>query len=90
MHVALAGDVARTHALIALAAELAEAGCALDPPTVEACKVLDKFYAPTRYPDALGGVDPTKAFTEREAAGAVEQARIVIDFVRRRQDSDAG
>lgn len=83
MLVALAGDVARTHALTALAAELSEAGSALDAGTLDACKVLDKFYAPTRYPDALGGVDPTLVFTEREALGAVEHARAVLDFVRR-------
>jgi len=79
--VILSGDVARTHALIVLAAELAESGRPLDAQALEACKILDKFYAPTRYPDALGGIDPTQVFTEREARNAVERARHVLDFV---------
>ncbi len=74
------GDSARTHALVVLAAELVSAGTALDEPVLEACKVLDKFYAPTRYPDALGGVDPTEIFTEREAREAVSLARHVLTF----------
>jgi len=79
--VALAGDVARTHALTALAAELDGTGRPLDAQTLEACKILDKFYAPTRYPDALGGIDPTEVFTEREARDAVVRARYVVEFV---------
>lgn len=43
---------------------------------------LDKYYVPTRYPNALPGGIPSKAFDENDARSAVRLAREVIDFVK--------
>ncbi|MGB9627376.1 MAG: HEPN domain-containing protein [Thermodesulfobacteriota bacterium] len=43
---------------------------------------LDKYYIPTRYPNALPGGIPSKAFDEDDAKHAIQLAREVIDFVK--------
>jgi HEPN domain-containing protein len=45
---------------------------------------LDKYYIPTRYPNALPGGIPSKAFDESDAKSAIRLAREVIDFVKLR------
>ncbi len=80
------GDIVRTHALGALLEELAEAGVRPDNAVVDAAKVLDKYYAPTRYPDALGGIDPTGLFTKDEALAAVAQAERIAAFAKHRME----
>jgi HEPN domain-containing protein len=45
---------------------------------------LDKYYIPTRYPNALPGGIPSKAFDENDAKSAIRLAKEVIDFVRSR------
>jgi len=45
---------------------------------------LDKYYIPTRYPNALPGGIPSKAFDENDAKSAIRLAREVIDFVKAR------
>ena len=47
---------------------------------------LDKYYIPTRYPNALPGGIPSKAFDENDAKSAIRLAKEVIDFVRSRGD----
>lgn len=42
---------------------------------------LDKYYIPTRYPDALPGGTPRDAFEHADAANAIEKARKVIEKV---------
>ncbi len=43
---------------------------------------LDKYYIPTRYPNALPGGIPSKAFDEKDAEKAISQAEKVINFIR--------
>jgi len=45
---------------------------------------LDKYYIPTRYPNALPGGIPSKAFDENDAKNAICLAKEVIDFVKTR------
>jgi HEPN domain-containing protein len=45
---------------------------------------LDKYYVPTRYPNALPGGIPSKAFDENDAENAIHLAKEVIDFVKLR------
>ena len=49
---------------------------------VDAGKVLDQYYIPTRYPDALGfpGV-PYETYTERQADEAVQFATAILELV---------
>jgi HEPN domain-containing protein len=84
------GDVVRTHSLGTLLEELAEAGIDADASVVEAAKVLDKYYAPTRYPDALGGIDPTAIFTSTEASAAIALAENIVVFAKARLERLTG
>jgi HEPN domain-containing protein len=77
--VAHAGDAARDHAIVALLAE-AETFAAVAPALLDRARRLDKFYVATRYPDALGGLDPTIMFGESEATEAVGWAELVVAF----------
>lgn len=43
--------------------------------------LLDKYYIPTRYPDALPGGIPSEAFDEEDARRAISLAQKIIDFV---------
>lgn len=43
---------------------------------------LDKYYIPTRYPNALPGGIPAGAFDENDARRALELAREIIEFVK--------
>lgn len=45
---------------------------------------LDKYYIPTRYPNALPGGIPSKAFDENDAKNAIRLTKEVIDFVKSR------
>ena len=56
-------------------------GVAVDAGVREAASVLDRYYAPTRYPDALGGADPGRVFLERDAREALEYVQTVFALV---------
>ena len=52
-------------------------------PAVDAGKILDQYYIPTRYPDAIGfpGV-PFETYTARQANEAVQLATTIVNLVR--------
>ena len=79
--VAAADDVPRVHAVTVLLDELAMCGVAVDAGVREPASVLDRYYAPTRYPDALGGADPGRVFLERDAREALEYVQTVFALV---------
>lgn len=45
---------------------------------------LDKYYIPTRYPNALPGGIPKEAFDAEDAKRAISTAKVVIEFVTER------
>jgi len=45
--------------------------------------ILDRFYIPTRYPDALPGTLPEGLPTEKDAKEAIEVARLVLGRVKK-------
>jgi len=47
----------------------------------EACMRLNKFYTPTRYPDAWSEGIPEEYYSEKEALEAIELAKMVIEWV---------
>lgn len=49
--------------------------------TYDACRRLDIFYTPSRYPDALGGSAPWQTFGEVEATEALAAAKSVFESV---------
>jgi HEPN domain-containing protein len=53
--------------------------------TIEkACKSLDKFYIPTRYPNALPGGIPSEAFDKSDAEKAISLAEEILKFVEKK------
>lgn len=52
---------------------------------IEYGMILDKYYIPTRYPDALAPpAVPYKSYTEKEATEAVDYAKKIVNSVRKR------
>lgn len=74
-------DLPRTHILNDLADELAREGHEIGVELRQHLRVLERLYAPTRYPDALGGIDPNRVFVAADASDAAIRARDVLDFV---------
>lgn len=71
------GDAPRTCVARELIESLTAAGLEVPPEVVEAAFGLDKYYAPTRYPDALGGASPATAFTNADSTSATAAAQLV-------------
>lgn len=46
------------------------------------CKSVDKYYIPTRYPNALPGGIPSEAFDEEDAEKAITLAEKIINFIK--------
>jgi HEPN domain-containing protein len=69
----------RSHSLTALLRELGE-----DPAQrwQRPARLLDKLYAPTRYPDALGDELPADVFGPEDAAAALEAATSLLNWAR--------
>jgi len=69
----------RSHSLTALLRELGE-----DPAQrwQRQARVLDKLYAPTRYPDALGDELPAEVFGPEDAESALEAASALLNWAR--------
>jgi HEPN domain-containing protein len=54
-------------------------------PLVDAGKILDRYYIPTRYPDALASpAVPYKTFIERDAVEGVRLAEKILSLVKQR------
>lgn len=68
----------RSHSLTALLRELG--GDAPQRWSAQA-RLLDKLYAPTRYPDALGEMAPMDVFGADDAAAAMGAAAALLDWV---------
>ena len=65
--------------------ELCERAIALVPDIADKCaqwNVLDSFYVPTRYPNALPGSIPARVYDQRAAQDAVATATEVVETVR--------
>lgn len=50
----------------------------------EACRRLNHYYIPTRYPDAFPSGVPAHQYGQPEAEKALEDARLVLDLARTR------
>ena len=48
--------------------------------SLESARLLDKLYAPTRYPDALGDELPADVFGPEDAAAALEAATALLNW----------
>jgi HEPN domain-containing protein len=77
---AVVGDAPRTHKLLDMLDALVSCGVQEEPEVKRACQILERFYAPTRYPDALSGLDPGRVFVEIDARDALGRAEKIIRF----------
>jgi len=68
------------HSLPALSRRL-EPGTAVPEGVGHACRVLNRFYIPTRYPDVHQEGAPVDLYDEKDAGGALEELRVVAGFV---------
>ncbi|MBI2934471.1 MAG: HEPN domain-containing protein [Chloroflexi bacterium] len=58
---------------------------------VELGRTLDRYYVPTRYPDALTPpAVPFETFTRKDAEEAIKKSRDLIAFVRGEFEAGAG
>ena len=67
----------RSHSLKALLQELDQAHAQR---WQRQARVLDKLYAPTRYPDALGDELPADVFGPEDGASALQAAEELLDW----------
>jgi HEPN domain-containing protein len=67
----------RSHSLAALLREL---GGEAPQQWASQARALDKLYAPTRYPDALGDAAPMDVFGPEDAELAMNAARAFVDW----------
>jgi len=71
----------RTHNLIALL-NLCEKYDKEFNKLSRSCKILNGYYTPTRYPDALPGMTFSGVFKKNEAKEAVELSEEIVKFVK--------
>ena len=64
-----------------LEAAARDTGSTLEEGVIECAKLLDKFYIPTRYPDAWSEGPPHYYYTRRDSVDAMECASRVIEWV---------
>jgi HEPN domain-containing protein len=73
---------------IVLGHSLAELGAAVERHSADFAALagevakLDRYYVPTRYPNALPGGDPNEAFDEADAESAIAQSERAIEHAR--------
>ena len=81
------GQIAWGHSILDLIEALPE-GAKPDSSFLEKAKVLDKYYIPTRYPDAHPAGPAHRHYTEKEAKEAIDRAREVLDYCERKSLED--
>jgi HEPN domain-containing protein len=75
------GMPAYGHSVSRLLRQLEEKGLATGEDIVQAAKDLDKYYVPTRYPNAWSEGSPHEYYTKIDARQAIDQARQVLSWV---------
>ena len=70
----------QTHKLVDILSSISP--CPFDDLT-DKIVVLDRFYTPTRYPDALPGTLPEGLPPEKDAKEAIEVARLVLERIKK-------
>ena len=77
------GQVAWGHSILDLLAELPEK-VGVPEELLEVAKVLDKYYIPTRYPDAHPAGPAARHYTRLEAQEAMRLAAVILAFAEER------
>ena len=80
------GQEAWGHTLTALIGNL-RSSLEIDPNLIDYCRMLDKHYIPTRYPNGFDSGAPTDFYTKTEAQQAIAHAEKILQFCRHQIDS---
>jgi len=81
------GQIAWGHSLLDLLEGLPE-GVNIEKSLLEKAKTLDKYYIPTRYPNAHPAGPAHRHYTEKEAKEAIDLAREVLEYCERKSLED--
>lgn len=68
------------HSALRMLQALQDEGLAIPGDSLEAAKILDKHYIPTRYPNSLEQGAPTEFYTQKEAKDAVRYSEEILRF----------
>ena len=71
-----------THSVRELLEFVREGGISVGEDLLRVGDMLDRYYVPTRYPNAWPSGAPHRHYTENDAREAIEYASKVMDFVR--------
>ena len=71
-----------THSVRELLEMVREGGIRVSEDLLRVGDILDRYYVPTRYPNAWPSGAPYRHYTEGDAREAIEYANRVMDFVR--------
>ncbi len=74
------GQQAWGHSVTRLLQALETQGVTIEAALLDAAKMLDKLYIPTRYPNGLVEGAPTEFFTREEATHAIRCAEAILRF----------
>ena len=77
------------HSVAELLRRLRRGGVRVPEELVESGELLDRFYIPTRYPNAWPYGAPHRHYTEEDARIALEHARRIVAFARRLVEEDS-
>lgn len=83
------GKVAIGHSCYKLANQLKDLGVRMPRKMYDACRVLDRHYIPTRYPDAFPDASPFEFYDEATAEQAIDAAQEIVGFVKVQVKQDA-
>ncbi len=81
--IAKTNDHPRTHKLVDLLGECQKHDLRFADFLSE-CIVIDQYYIPTRYPDAIPGTAPGGTPSDAEAEEAIVSAEKILQFIKRR------
>ncbi len=68
------------HSLVRMLEALQNEGIEVSDDLLEAAKILDKHYIPTRYPNGLEQGAPTEFYTRKEAEDAIRYSEALLRF----------
>ena len=77
------------HSVAELLRRLRRGGVWVPEELVESGELLDRFYIPTRYPNAWPYGAPHRHYTEEDARIALEHARRIVAFAKRLVEEDS-
>ena len=74
------GQKAWGHSATYLLQALADSGESIPDDLLDAARILDKHYIPTRYPNGLEQGAPTEFYTRKEADDAIRYTTAILQF----------